>query len=133
MSIRIVDECRCRSLFSVEYNRTNDCLVFQVKTLKMHMFTVIQLVLVIIIWIVKSTMAAIVFPLLVFLMAPLRLRILPKIFTHEELEVVSGFLILKNLHLSVIPAQIKKIPLFLHYRNCILHNTMHTVPWCKYL
>ena len=27
----------------------------------------------------------------------------------------------------------KKIPLFLHHTNCILHNTIHTVPWCKYL
>ena len=27
----------------------------------------------------------------------------------------------------------KKILLFLHYTNCILHNTIHTVPWYKYL
>ena len=27
----------------------------------------------------------------------------------------------------------KKVLLFLHYTNCILHNTIHTVPWCKYL
>ena len=27
----------------------------------------------------------------------------------------------------------KKIPLFLLYTNCILHNTIHTVLWCKYL
>ena len=57
--------------------------------MKMHAFTLIQIVLVVILWIVKSTIAAIVFPLLVFLMIPLRLKILPKIFTHDELEVVS--------------------------------------------
>ena len=57
--------------------------------MKMHLFTLIQIALVVILWIVKSTIAAIVFPLLVFLMIPLRLKILPKIFTHDELEVVS--------------------------------------------
>ena len=64
-------------------------VVYQVATMKMHAFTLIQIVLVVILWIVKSTIAAIVFPLLVFLMIPLRLKILPKIFTHDELEVVS--------------------------------------------
>ena len=55
----------------------------------MHLFTGIQVVLVAILWIVKSTIAAIVFPLLVFLMIPLRSKLLPKFFSHEELEVVS--------------------------------------------
>ena len=62
--------------------------LFQVRTIKMHMFTIIQVILVVILWIVKSTIAAIAFPLLVFLMVPLRLRVMPKFFTHEELEVV---------------------------------------------
>ena len=56
----------------------------------MHLFTVIQVILVAILWVVKSTIAAIVFPLLVFLMIPLRLKVLPKVFTHDELEVVSN-------------------------------------------
>ena len=55
----------------------------------MHIFTIIQLVLVGLLWIVKSTFVAIAFPLFVFLMIPLRLRIMPKFFTHDELEHVS--------------------------------------------
>ncbi|KAL4216954.1 Anion exchange protein 3 [Mactra antiquata] len=62
--------------------------VRRVRTIKMHAFTVLQLVLVALLWIVKSTVVAIAFPLFVFLMVPLRLKILPRFFTHDELEVL---------------------------------------------
>ncbi|KAH3751300.1 hypothetical protein DPMN_185853 [Dreissena polymorpha] len=60
----------------------------------MHVFTGIQLVLVGILWAVKSTVVAIAFPLFVFLMVPLRLLLMPKYFTHEELEAVSRDIVL---------------------------------------
>jgi hypothetical protein len=75
------------------FNYTNSSIIlllfFQVRTLKMHAFTVIQIFLVVLLWIVKSTLLAIAFPLFVIMMVPLRLKILPKFFTHQELEVVS--------------------------------------------
>ena len=39
----------------------------------------------------------------------------------------------QGLYLKCNSSPDKKIPLFSHYTNCILHNTIHTVPLCKYL
>lgn len=57
--------------------------------MKMHLFTIIQLVLLVLLLIIKSTAAALAFPLFVILLVPLRMRGLPKIFTGQELHEVS--------------------------------------------
>ncbi|XP_052813602.1 anion exchange protein 2-like isoform X2 [Mya arenaria] len=79
---------RIRLLFMPVKHHPGKSYVRHVKTMKMHIFTIIQVILVGILWAVKSTVVAIAFPLFVFLMVPLRLKILPKFFTHEELEVL---------------------------------------------
>ncbi|XP_045178660.2 anion exchange protein 2-like isoform X2 [Mercenaria mercenaria] len=79
---------RFKLLFMPVKHMPGKSYVRRVRTLKMHAFTVLQLCLVAILWIVKSTLLAIAFPLFVILMVPLRLKILPKFFTHQELEVL---------------------------------------------
>ncbi|XP_052235491.1 anion exchange protein 2-like isoform X2 [Dreissena polymorpha] len=79
---------RIKLLFMPVKHHPGKSYVRQVKTVKMHVFTGIQLVLVGILWAVKSTVVAIAFPLFVFLMVPLRLLLMPKYFTHEELEAL---------------------------------------------
>lgn len=79
---------RIKLLFMPVKHHPGKSYVRRVRTVKMHLFTVIQVVLVAILWTVKSTIAAIAFPLFVFLMVPLRLKLMPRIFTHEELEVL---------------------------------------------
>lgn len=71
-------------LIPVKYHPSRG-FVRRVKTFKMHLFTVIQLVLLIALLIVKSTAAALAFPLFVILLVPLRMKVLPRFFTHPEL------------------------------------------------
>lgn len=63
-------------------------LPFQVRTLKMHFFTLIQILCLIILWVVKSTQAALAFPFFLLLLVPLRLQILPRFFSEKELKNV---------------------------------------------
>lgn len=58
--------------------------------MKMHLFTLIQLLCLAVLWIVKSTQASLAFPFFLILMVPLRgqLRFL---FTPEELRAVSKY------------------------------------------
>ena len=65
-------------------------LLFQVRTWKMHAFTIVQLVGLGILWAVKDSPIALAFPFFVVLMVPLRM-ILKFFFTPEELEAVSLF------------------------------------------
>ncbi|XP_066995941.2 band 3 anion transport protein [Anabrus simplex] len=63
--------------------------VRRVHTLKMHMFTVIQLLCLIVLWIVKSTDAALAFPFFLILMVPLRAQ-LRFLFTPAELRALDS-------------------------------------------
>ena len=56
--------------------------------MKMHLFTVIQVVLLVCLLIIKSTAAALAFPLFVILLVPLRMKVLPRVFTEKELHEV---------------------------------------------
>ncbi|GFR73377.1 anion exchange protein, partial [Elysia marginata] len=60
--------------------------VRMVPTFQMHMFTLIQLGLLIFLLVVKSTPAALSFPLLLVLVVPLRLKVVSRFFTKNELE-----------------------------------------------
>jgi len=56
--------------------------------MKMHLFTLIQLLCLAVLWIVKSTEASLAFPFFLILTVPLRAQ-LRFLFTPEELRAVS--------------------------------------------
>ncbi|KAJ8925247.1 hypothetical protein NQ315_001434 [Exocentrus adspersus] len=66
----------------------DDFRLFQVKTAKMHLFTFIQLICLVILWVVKSTKASLAFPFFLILMVPLRAQ-LNRFFSQKELRAVS--------------------------------------------
>ncbi|KAK3876680.1 hypothetical protein Pcinc_002217 [Petrolisthes cinctipes] len=63
--------------------------VKKVRTWKMHSFTGIQLVMLIILWVVKQSPVALCFPFVLMLLIPIRLYLLPYGFNNQELSVVS--------------------------------------------
>lgn len=64
-------------------------LSFQVKTLRMHLFTTIQLISLAVLWAVMSTVASLAFPFVLILTIPVRMYLLPWIFTKREMQCVS--------------------------------------------
>ena len=56
---------------------------------KTHLFTLIQIVVVAVLWVVKESPASIAFPFFLILLVPLRLKILPLLYTEVELKAVS--------------------------------------------
>lgn len=68
---------------------TDDTLFFQVRTLRMHMFTCIQLVCLAVLWAVMSTQASLAFPFVLILTVPVKMFLLPRIFTAREMACVS--------------------------------------------
>ena len=61
----------------------------QVKTLKIHAYTILQVLMLVVMWVVKSSAASLAFPFMLVMMAPLRRFILPRFFTNAELDEVS--------------------------------------------
>lgn len=55
----------------------------------MNIFTIIQILCVVVLWAVKLSPGALAFPFVLLLLVPFRLFVLNRIFTHEELERVS--------------------------------------------
>ena len=68
----------------------------QVKTWKMHLFTILQTLGLVVLWIVKSSVLALAFPFFVLGMVPYRMAF-KFIFTSMELEAVSMIYIVLNL------------------------------------
>lgn len=64
------------------------CVLIQVKTWRMNMFTIIQLVCIVALWVVKSTVASLAFPFILIMTVPLRRLILSRIFEERELQAV---------------------------------------------
>ncbi|XP_045584417.1 LOW QUALITY PROTEIN: anion exchange protein 2 [Procambarus clarkii] len=64
--------------------------VKKVRTLKMHIFTVIQLTALGVCWGVKESPAALALPFVLILLIPIRLYLLPFIFTKPELSALDG-------------------------------------------
>uniref|UniRef100_A0A3B4CT54 Anion exchange protein n=1 Tax=Pygocentrus nattereri TaxID=42514 RepID=A0A3B4CT54_PYGNA len=60
--------------------------VRKVRTLRMHLFTVVQMVCLAVLWAVMTTVASLAFPFLLILTVPLRKFLLPRIFNHRELQ-----------------------------------------------
>ncbi|XP_067397154.1 band 3 anion transport protein isoform X2 [Emydura macquarii macquarii] len=64
--------------------------VQRVKTWRMHVFTLSQIICLAILWVVKSTPASLALPFLLILTVPLRRFLLPWIFRDIELKCVAG-------------------------------------------
>ncbi|XP_074047384.1 anion exchange protein 3 isoform X8 [Macrotis lagotis] len=64
--------------------------VNKVKTWRMHLFTLIQLACIALLWLVKSTAASLAFPFLLLLTVPLRHCLLPRIFHDRELQALDS-------------------------------------------
>ena len=64
--------------------------VRKVRPLRVHLFTLVQLIWIGILWGVKSSPAAIAFPFFLVLCVPFRIYILPKIFSKKELHEIDN-------------------------------------------
>uniref|UniRef100_UPI003AABBA0C anion exchange protein 3 n=1 Tax=Centroberyx gerrardi TaxID=166262 RepID=UPI003AABBA0C len=62
--------------------------VTKVKTWRMNMFTIIQLLCIVALWVVKSTVASLAFPFILIMTVPLRRLILSRIFEERELQAL---------------------------------------------
>ncbi|KAM6985997.1 anion exchange protein 3 [Aplochiton taeniatus] len=62
--------------------------VTKVKTWRMNMFTIIQLLCIILLWVVKSTVASLAFPFILIMTVPLRRLVLARIFEERELQAL---------------------------------------------
>ncbi|KAK5920212.1 hypothetical protein CgunFtcFv8_024047 [Champsocephalus gunnari] len=60
--------------------------VRKVRTLRMHLFTVVELICLSLLWVVMATSAALAFPFMLLLTIPVRMLLLPRIFTRRELQ-----------------------------------------------
>uniref|UniRef100_A0A8C7UEX2 Anion exchange protein n=1 Tax=Oncorhynchus mykiss TaxID=8022 RepID=A0A8C7UEX2_ONCMY len=63
--------------------------VRKVKTLRMHLYTLIQLVCLAALWAVMSTVASLAFPFVLILTVPVKMFLLSRIFTTREMQCVS--------------------------------------------
>uniref|UniRef100_A0A803JNR2 Anion exchange protein n=1 Tax=Xenopus tropicalis TaxID=8364 RepID=A0A803JNR2_XENTR len=64
--------------------------VKKVRTLRMHLYTALQLVCLAVLWVVMSTAASLAFPFILILTVPLRLFLLSRIFTERELKCLDA-------------------------------------------
>ncbi|XP_069792087.1 anion exchange protein 3-like isoform X2 [Narcine bancroftii] len=64
--------------------------VTKVRTWKMHLFTCIQLIYIIILWTIKSTIVSLAFPFFLILTVPTRRYLFPKIFHEGELRALDS-------------------------------------------
>ncbi|KFV19300.1 Band 3 anion transport protein, partial [Tauraco erythrolophus] len=64
----------------------NEPYVTRVKTWRMHLFTFTQIIVLVLLWVVKSTPASLALPFILILTVPLRRVLLPKIFRDIELK-----------------------------------------------
>lgn len=55
----------------------------------MHLFTLVQLTCLSLLWVVMATAAALAFPFMLLLTIPVRMLLLPRLFTWRELQSVS--------------------------------------------
>ncbi|XP_061083071.1 anion exchange protein 3 [Conger conger] len=64
--------------------------VTKVKTWRMNLFTLIQLGCIVLLWVVKSTVASLAFPFILIMTVPLRRLILTRIFEERELKALDS-------------------------------------------
>lgn len=68
----------------------NSPYVKKVRTWKMHAFTGIQLLMLVVLWVVKQSPAALCLPFVLMLLIPIRLYLLPYAFDNQELSALDG-------------------------------------------
>nr|CAB3266294.1 anion exchange protein 2 [Phallusia mammillata] len=81
---------RVEMLFMPSKNYPDYSYVKAVRPWRIHIFTLIEVVCLAVLWIVKSTPAQIAFPFFLVLTIPIRRFLLPKIFTPKELQELDG-------------------------------------------
>ncbi|XP_033848392.3 anion exchange protein 2b isoform X1 [Acipenser ruthenus] len=64
--------------------------VRKVRTLRMHLFTGLQLVCLAVLWAVMSTVASLAFPFVLIMTVPLKMFLLTRIFTEREMKSLDG-------------------------------------------
>ncbi|XP_009076260.1 PREDICTED: band 3 anion transport protein, partial [Acanthisitta chloris] len=64
--------------------------ILEVKTWRMHLFTFTQIIVLVLLWVVKSTPASLALPFVLILTVPLRRFLLPKIFRDIELKCLDA-------------------------------------------
>ncbi|KAM4552445.1 anion exchange protein 2a isoform 1-T3 [Odontesthes bonariensis] len=60
--------------------------VRKVRTLRMHLFTLVELTCLSLLWVVMATAAALAFPFMLLLTIPVRMLLLPRLFSRRELQ-----------------------------------------------
>ncbi|XP_048525928.1 band 3 anion transport protein [Dendroctonus ponderosae] len=80
---------RLRLFFMPVKHHPQASYVRKVRTVKMHIFTFVQVMCLIMLWVVKSTAASLAFPFFLILMVPLRDQ-LKRIFSQKELRALDG-------------------------------------------
>uniref|UniRef100_A0A8C7GXK7 Anion exchange protein n=1 Tax=Oncorhynchus kisutch TaxID=8019 RepID=A0A8C7GXK7_ONCKI len=81
---------RITLMFTPAKHHPDHIYVTKVKTWRMNMFTIIQLACIVLLWVVKSTVASLAFPFILIMTVPLRRLILSRIFEERELQAVGG-------------------------------------------
>ncbi|KAL0985587.1 hypothetical protein UPYG_G00159010 [Umbra pygmaea] len=81
---------RITLMFTPAKHHPDHIYVTKVKTWRMNMFTIIQLACIVLLWVVKSTVASLAFPFILIMTVPLRRLILSRLFEERELHALDG-------------------------------------------
>ncbi|XP_063712930.1 band 3 anion transport protein-like isoform X5 [Symsagittifera roscoffensis] len=81
---------RIKLMFMQRRNYPSVPYVRNVSGLKVHLFTIIQIAVVAILWAVKESPISIFFPFFLILLVPVRLKLLPKFYTEVELAALDS-------------------------------------------
>ncbi|XP_013912289.1 PREDICTED: anion exchange protein 3-like, partial [Thamnophis sirtalis] len=73
-------------IFMPSKHHPDHIYVIKVKTWRMNLFTCIQLACLVLLWVVKSTVASLAFPFVLIMTVPLRRYLLPRFFHERELK-----------------------------------------------
>ncbi|MGH0140070.1 UNVERIFIED_CONTAM: hypothetical protein FKN15_070831 [Acipenser sinensis] len=68
----------------------DEAYIHRVKTWRMHMFTLIQMVCLVLLWVIKSTPASLALPFILILTIPLRRFLLTRLFSELEIKCLDA-------------------------------------------
>ncbi|XP_050825601.1 anion exchange protein 3 isoform X2 [Gopherus flavomarginatus] len=77
-------------IFMPSKHHPDHVYVVKVKTWRMNLFTCIQLACIVVLWVVKSTVASLAFPFVLIMTVPLRRFLLPRFFQDRELKALDS-------------------------------------------
>ncbi|XP_034641987.1 anion exchange protein 3-like [Trachemys scripta elegans] len=77
-------------IFMPSKHHPDHVYVVKVKTWRMNLFTCIQLACIVVLWVVKSTVASLAFPFVLIMTVPLRRFLLPRLFQDRELKALDS-------------------------------------------